>query len=80
MAQSEVQLICKSDFIVDICTVGAFFAFMFNVVSSHVPSNDPAMINLWSGITAACMSGVFRLATWMFRVVFRYQKELKARK
>ncbi|MCF3649152.1 hypothetical protein [Synoicihabitans lomoniglobus] len=80
MAQSEVQLIRKSDFIVDIFAVGAFFAFMFSILRSHVPSNDPTMIMLWSVGTAACMSGVFWLALWMFRVVFRYQKELNARK
>ena len=80
MAQSEVQLIRKSDFIVDIVIVGAFFAFMFSILRVHVPSLDPTQINLWAAGTAACMSGVFWLAAWMFRVVFRYQKELNARK
>lgn len=79
MAQSEVKLIRKSDFIVDIFLVGAFFAYMFSVVRTHVPSTDPVMINLWGGITAACMSAVFWLACWMLRVVARYQKELNAR-
>ena len=50
------------------------------VLPSHVPSTDPQMITLWSAGTAACMSGVFWLASWMFRVVYRYQKELNARK
>lgn len=80
MAKSEVQLIRKSDFIVDVIVVGAFFAFMFNLLGSHVPSNDPTMVTLWSAGTAACMSGVFWLALWMFRVVARYQGELNARK
>ncbi|GAB5558737.1 MAG: hypothetical protein SynsKO_03840 [Synoicihabitans sp.] len=79
MAQSEVQLIRKSDFLVDIVLSGAFFAFIFTVLRSHVPSNDPTMINLWAGGTAACMTGVFWLASWMFRVVMRYQRELNAR-
>jgi hypothetical protein len=37
------------------------------------------MITLWSAGTSACMTGVFWLACWMFRVVMRYQRELKAR-
>jgi hypothetical protein len=81
MSQPEVQLIRKSDFIVDIVIVGAFFAFMFfQVLPSHVPSTDPTMITLWSAGAAACMSGVFWLASWMFRVVYRYEKVLTARK
>lgn len=80
MAQSEVQLIRKSDFLVDIVLCGGFFAFMYLILQSHVPSNDPSMIALWSAGTAACMTGVFWLACWMFRMVMRYQRELNARK
>jgi hypothetical protein len=40
-----------------------------------VPSNDPKMITLWAGLSAACISGVFWLAVQMFRVVYRAQKE-----
>ena len=80
MAQSAPKFTKPSDFIVDAIVVGAFFVFMFTILRSHVPSNDPKMIALWSGLTSACMSGVFWLALWMFRVVLRYQKELKARK
>jgi len=80
MAQSEVPLFRKSDIFVDIIIVTSFFAFLFlKVLPSHVPSTDPQMITLWSAGTAACMSGVFWLASWMFRVVYRYQKELNAR-
>jgi len=79
MAESEVT-VKKSDFLVDAVLCGGFFVFMFLVLQKHVPSNDPAMIALWSGGTAACMTGVFWLASWMFRTVFRYQKELNARK
>jgi hypothetical protein len=79
MAKSEVQLIRKTDFLVDIVLSGAFFVFLFGILQKHVPSNDPAMITLWSAGTSACMTGVFWLACWMFRVVMRYQRELKAR-
>lgn len=79
MAESEVT-VKKSDFLVDILLCGAFFVFIYTVLQKHVPSNDPTMIVLWSGGTAACMTGVFWLASWMFRTVYRYQKVLKDRK
>ena len=78
MAESEVT-VKKSDFLVDVVLCGGFFAFMFTILQSHVPSNDPNMIKLWSAGTAACMTGVFWLASWMFRTVFRYQKVLNNR-
>jgi len=53
------------------------FVFLFGVVSPHVPSNDKAMIVLWSALTAACMTGVFWLCIQMFRVVLRAQREAK---
>ena len=64
----------------DVIVVGAFFLFLFFLLRSHVPSHDPMWISVWSAGAAACMSGVFWLACWMFRVVFRYQRELKARR
>lgn len=60
--------------LVDAILVGAFFIFMFFVLQSHVPSNDPTMIALWSALAASCLSGVFWLAVQMFRVVFRFQR------
>jgi len=77
MAESEVT-VKKSDFLLDVILSGAFFVFIFLVLQKHVPSNDPAMIALWSGGTAAAMTGVFWLSCWMFRTVFRYQKQLNA--
>lgn len=78
MAESEVT-VKKSDFLVDAVLCAGFFAFMFTVLQKHVPSNDPNMIMLWSAGTAACMTSVFWLASWMFRTVYRYQKVLNQR-
>lgn len=81
MAKLEVPLIKKSDLVVDVIAVGAFFlVFAFVLLPSHVPSEKPLWINVWSIGSAACMSGVFWIALNMFRVVFRYQKELNARR
>jgi len=79
MADTEVPLFRKSDLLVDIILCGGFFVILFTMLQSHVPSNDPTMIYLWSAGTAGCMTGVFWLASWMFRVVLRYQRELNAR-
>ncbi|HRE06253.1 MAG TPA: hypothetical protein PKX00_11630 [Opitutaceae bacterium] len=59
--------------VVDAVLVLGFFAFIFTLLKSHVPSNDPSMITLWAGLAAACMSGVFWLAVQMFRVVLAVQ-------
>ena len=59
-----------------VLSLGCFF-FLYGVVSPHVPSNDKAMIMLWSALTAACMTGVFWLCIQMFRVVLRAQREAK---
>lgn len=80
MAQPDRSLIRKSDFLVDVLVVGAFFVVMFLLLRSHVPSNDPKMVALWAGLGSACMSGVCWLAVWMFRVVARYQAELRQRR
>jgi hypothetical protein len=61
--------------VIDAVLVIAFFAFMFWVVASHVPSQDPKMIALWGALTALCLTGVFWLALQMFKVVLRAQRE-----
>lgn len=80
MAQSERSLTRRFDFLVDVVVVGAFFALMFSLLRSHVPSNDPKMVVLWAAAGSACMSAVFWLAFWMLRVVARYQAELRQRR
>jgi len=77
MAQPTTKLVSPASLVVDAILVIAFFAFMFTVLESHVPSNDPKMVFLWGGLSSACMSGVFWLCIQMFRVVFRFQRESK---
>lgn len=72
MAQSE-KLVTPVSLVVDVIVVGAFFIFMYGLLKSHVPSNDPKMVLLWGGLASACMTGVFWLAVQMFRVVLRAQ-------
>lgn len=66
--------------VVDAVLVLGFFAYLFCLLKSHVPSNDPKMIFLWAGLTSACMSGVFWLSIQMFRVVLAAQRLAKKQK
>ena len=74
MAQSEEKLVTPLSLVVDLVLLVLFFAYMFSVLKSHVPSTNPSMITLWAALGAACMTGVFWLALQMFRVVFRAQR------
>lgn len=80
MAKSETSFVKRIDFLVDVIVVGAFFAFMFSILRSHVPSNTPSSVFIWAGLTAACMSGVFWMCCWMFRMVLRHQRLLKSQR
>jgi hypothetical protein len=72
MAQSE-KLVTPVSLVVDVIVVGGFFIFIYGLLKSHVPSNDPKMIALWAALASSCMTGVFWLAVQMFRVVLRAQ-------
>ncbi len=71
MAQSQEKLTTPLSLLVDLVLVIAFFAYMFGVLKTHVPSNDPKMITLWGALGSSCLTAVFWLALQMFRVVFR---------
>lgn len=77
MSQSETKLTSPASLAVDLVLVVAFFAFIFSVLKSHVPSNDPKMITFWSAAAASCMTGVFWLALQMFRVVLKAQRSAR---
>ena len=74
MAQSEMKLTSPASLFVDAILVAGFFAFIYWLVSPHVPSNDKSMIMRWGGLCSACMTGVFWLCVQMFRVVLRAQR------
>lgn len=74
MAQSESKVSFGS-IVLDLILVAAFFVYLFTLLRSHVPSNDPFWITLWAALGSLCMSGVFWLCVQMFRVVLRAQRE-----
>ncbi len=74
---TETKLVTPASLFVDLILVGTFFAIMFCVLRSHVPSDDIRVVFAWSALTATCMSGVFWLVLQMFRVVLRAQRAEK---
>jgi hypothetical protein len=74
MAQNEEKFTTPLSLLVDLVLVLGFFVYMFFVIKSHVPSNDPKMIILWGALGSSCLTGVFWLALQMFRVVYRAQR------
>lgn len=79
MATPERKLTSPVSLAVDAVLVIGFFLFIYTIVAPHVPSNDRAMVLLWGGLCAACMTAVFWLCVQMFRVVLRVQREDRRR-
>lgn len=50
------------------------FALFYWTAETHVPSENPAMVAVWSGYAAACMTGVFWIAWHMLKAVYRHQR------
>ena len=71
--------ITPASLVVDAALCLVVFAILFGLLRSHVASRDPGMIALWAGAGAVCMTAVFWLATQMFRVVLRAQREVRTR-
>ncbi len=71
---AEKKSVSPVSLVVDAILVLGFFSLMCVLLKSHVPSNDKSMIALWTGLAAACMSGVFWLALQMFRSVLDFQR------
>lgn len=76
-SKSMTKFTSPLSLIVDLVLVVAFSIYMFTVLRTHVPSNDPKMILIWGIIATSCMTGVFWLALQMFRVVFRAHRASK---
>jgi uncharacterized membrane protein (DUF106 family) len=74
MQQPEKKLVTPLSLAVDAVLVIVFFAYMYSVVSTHVPSKDPRMIVFWGAAGSSCLTAVFWLALQMFRVVAHGQR------
>lgn len=78
--EPKEKFVTPRSLLVDAVLVVAFFAFMFNVIRPHVPTENTLFILLWGGGATACLAGVFWLAIQMFRVVLRAQLAAKRAK
>ncbi|MDP2138051.1 MAG: GNAT family N-acetyltransferase [Candidatus Didemnitutus sp.] len=74
MSSPEKKRFSIVGFLFDMVLSAGFFVFFYYALQSHVPSNDPTMIRLWSTLAAACMTGVFWLALQMLKTVFGFQR------
>ena len=75
MASPEKKPFSVVSLVIDLVLVAIAFTIFYQLVNSHVPSNDPAMIRLWGSLGAGCMTGVFWLALQMLKTVFRFQRD-----
>lgn len=75
MATPEKKPFSPVTLVIDLVLTALAFALFYWLVNSHVPSSDPAMIKLWGGLGAGCMTGVFWLALQMLKTVYRFQRD-----
>ncbi len=59
---------------IDAALCATAFVLFYWVSETHVPSENPTQITLWSAYSAACMTGVFWLAWQMLKAVYRHQR------
>lgn len=74
MADFASRKISPTSIVVDAVLTVAAFCLFFWLATTHVPSDDPIQVRIWSAYCAACMSGVFWLAWQMLKAVFHHQR------
>ena len=55
-----------------------FWACFTRIILPFVPADTPSMQYLFGGFTAACLTGVFFIASHMFMLVLREHKKAKS--
>jgi hypothetical protein len=81
MDQPDQKLMTPVSFVVDMVLCIVFGIYMYSVLSTHVPSQDPKMILIWGLYTTSCMVALFWLALQMFKVTLRgHLAALRAKK
>ena len=78
--ENEKPLVSKLGIVIDLFISILFFLFMQYVLADHVPFQDPLAVNLVAGMSALCMTGVFWIATNMFRVTLVDHKRRRKEK
>jgi len=70
---SEEKLTSPKTILFDLMLTGLFFLFMTWVLRPFVPAQTPFLIWFFAGFTALPLTGVFWLASQMFRVTLTDQ-------
>ncbi|MBC2601370.1 hypothetical protein [Puniceicoccus vermicola] len=65
---STEKLTSSKTILFDLVLTGLFFLFMTTMLRAFVPAHTPALIWFFAGFTALPLTGVFWLASQMFRV------------
>lgn len=74
MADAPSNKLSPVSVAIDLVLCVIAFAIFYRIANSHVASNDPKDIAIWSAFTATCMTGVFWLAWQMLKSVYRFQR------
>lgn len=75
MAEPVARKFSPVTIVIDGVLTLASFVLFYWLATSHVPSENPMMVTLWSAYCAACMAGVFWIAWQMLKFVYRHQRE-----
>ncbi len=75
MADATPSKSSPASLVIDLVLCAIAFVIFYKITNSHVASNDPKDIVIWSAFTATCMTGVFWLAWQMLKAVYRFQRE-----
>lgn len=69
MAKEEnPKLISNTGAVIDIIVAAAFYLFMVNVLTDHVPAETPSKIWFWAAFSAIPLGGTCWFAVSMFHV------------
>lgn len=79
MADASQSKSSPVSIVIDLVLCAIAWVIFYKITNSHVASNDPKDIAIWSAFTASCMSGVFWLAWQMLKAVYRFQRENSAK-
>jgi hypothetical protein len=71
------KLTSSKTILFDLFLTGIFFLFMTSMLRSFVPAQTPILVWLFAAFTALPLTGVFWLASQMFRVTLTDQLRRK---
>lgn len=74
MAENVAPKVSPKNIAIDGVLLAAAFGLFYWLATTHVPSNNPTQVSVWSAYCAACMTGVAWFAWQMLKAVYRHQR------